>query len=412
MRTASLLGHVEEIHDAIFSARQPPDRLFRDFFRARRYLGASDRRFVAETTYALVRFRLLLDAIAARRGEAWAGRAPARVVALEARGKLPVARADLRAAAEEVLGRELEGFARLAAEARPECETPVERIAFSEAFPLWMVEGFVRRFGEAEAGRLAAALNEPAPITLRANRLLGTREALIRELSQAGIEARPAPLAPDGVVLARRLNVFTTRAFREGRFEVQDEGSQLVSVALDPHPDWKVLDACAGSGGKTLHLAALMAGRGEIFAHEPSESRREELRRRVRRAGAQNVRIVGPEAREELRGRTDAVLVDAPCSGTGTIRRNPLIKSRLRPQDLARHHAEQFAILGEWAPCVRPGGLLVYATCSLDPEENERTVERFLEASPGFRLERTRQLLPHVEGTDGFFIARLRAAGG
>jgi len=254
--------------------------------------------------------------------------------------------------------------------------------------------------------------DEPAPITLRANRLLGDRDALLRALAREGVEARPAPLAPDGIVLARRLNVFTTRAFHEGRFEVQDEGSQLVSLALDPHPDWRVLDACAGSGGKTLHLAALMRGRGEIFAHEPSKVRREELRRRLRRSGAQNVRIVGSEAREELRGKMDAVLVDAPCSGTGTIRRNPLIKSRLRPQDLARHAAEQLSILAEWAPCARPGGLLVYATCSLEPEENERTVERFMASAPEFRLERTRQLLPHVDGTDGFFIAHLRAAGG
>jgi len=411
VQTSSLLGHVEEIHDAILGSDRPADALFREFFRGRRYLGAADRRFVAETTYALVRYALLLDALAARAGAAWAGSVAARVVALGARGKLPVERSDLLAAAEGRAGRALEGFARLAREARLLDAPAVDSIAFDESFPIWMVDELVARFGEAGARSLAAALNAPAPIALRANRLVVTRGELLRELAAEGIEARAAPRAPDGVILARRTNVFASPAFRAGRFEVQDEGSQLVSAAIDPHPGWRVLDACAGAGGKTLHLAAIMEGRGELFAHEPDARRREELRRRVRRAGAQNVRIVAAADAEPLRGRMEVVLVDAPCSGAGTIRRNPMIKNRLRREDLARHAAEQLAILVQWAPFVAPGGLLAYATCSLFREENEAVAERFLARAPGFVVESTRLWRPDVDGTDGFYVAHLRAPG-
>jgi 16S rRNA (cytosine967-C5)-methyltransferase len=346
----------------------------------------------------------------------FASRPAARAVVLAARGK--VRGEDLAEAAATLLrvgGKDMAAFQRSAADVRGRGgEAAV--IAFDESFPLWMVERWVARFGAEEARKLAAALNQPAPTTLRANTLRNTRDELIAALGADGIEASPAPLAPDGVVLGKRINVFDTKAFREGKFEMQDEGSQLVSATLDPHPDWRVLDACAGAGGKTLHLAALMRGRGEVFAFEPDERRRQELRRRVRRSGAQNVRIV--ESPERVPGGMDAVLVDAPCSGTGTIRRNPMIKNRLVPEDLARHHAEQVAILRQWAPRVKTGGILAYATCSLMEEENGQAFGAFL-AESGFVAREARvcglalpaTLLPHVHGTDGFFLAHATAPG-
>ncbi len=404
----------------ILGRPQPADVLFREFFRARKYLGAKDRRFIADTTYALLRWKHQLDEVAAQVPAGFAGRGAARAVALAARGKLRGDAMEMATAAAELLRagpKDMAAFARSAKDVRGPRGQAAE-IAFDESFPLWMIERWVARFGAEEARKLAAALNEPAPTTLRANTLKGTRDELLASLGAEGIEAKAAPLAPDGVVLTKRINVFETRAFRDGKFEMQDEGSQLVSVALDPHPDWRVLDACAGAGGKTLHLAALMRGRGELFAFEPDERRRQELRRRVRRSGAQNVRIIEGAFPERLKGTMDAVLVDAPCSGTGTIRRNPMIKNRLVPEDLLRHQAEQIAVLKQWAPCVKPLGLLAYATCSLMQEENAQAFEAFLGES-GFKAREARlkapdlalpvTLLPHVHGTDGFFLAHALA---
>lgn len=398
----------------IMSRPQPADLLLREFFRARKYLGAKDRRWIADVTYALIRWKLQLDEIAARVPAPFASRPAARAAVLAARGK--VRGEDLAEAAATLLrvgGKDMAAFQRSAGDVRGR-GGEASLIAFDESFPLWMVERWVARFGAEEARRLAAALNVPAPTTLRANTLKNTRDELLAALGAEGIEASATALAPDGVVLGKRINIFDTKAFREGRFEMQDEGSQLVSVALDPHPDWRVLDACAGAGGKTLHLAALMRGRGEVFAYEPDERRRQELRRRVRRSGAQNVRIV--DAPEKCPDGMDAVLVDAPCSGTGTIRRNPMIKNRIAPEDLQRHQAEQVAILRQWAPQVKPGGVVAYATCSLMEEENEQAFGAFLAESGFVAREKPASpvpvpctLLPHVHGTDGFFLAQATA---
>jgi len=416
MQTSSLLGHVQEAYALVMGRPQPADLLLREFLRTRKYLGARDRRFIADATYALLRWKVQLDEVALRIPAPFAGRPAARAAALAARGKIAGDVEEMAGAAATLLragAKDMAGFARSARDVRGR-GGEAALISFDESFPLWMVERWIARFGEEGARKLAAALNEPAPTTLRANTLKGTREELLVSLGSEGIDAKPTPLAPDGVFLTKRINIFDTKAFREGKFEMQDEGSQIVSLAIDPHPDWRVLDACAGSGGKTLHLAALMRGRGEIFAFEPDERRRQELKRRIRRSGAQNVRILDAAPA----GKMDAVLVDAPCSGTGTIRRNPMIKNRLAPEDLLRHQAEQIAILRQWAPYVKPGGLLAYATCSLMEEENEQVFAAFLEES-GFAARETHMpkpelslpatLLPHVHGTDGFFLAHATA---
>ncbi|MGQ0614318.1 MAG: RsmB/NOP family class I SAM-dependent RNA methyltransferase [Planctomycetaceae bacterium] len=401
MRTLSLIGHVEEAHALILGGGGPADLVFRDFFRARRYLGATDRRFVAETVYALLRHRFLVESVDVR--------LPAQIVALDARGKLPIARTDLLVSAAEAMAtdpREVEAVARSARELQGPADPPAARIAFHHSLPAWLAARLVEEYGADEAERLAAALNEPAPMALRANTLLNRRDELLARLPGEGIAARPGATAPDALVLERRINVFSSPSFLAGRFEVQDEGSQMVSVTLDPRPGARILDACAGAGGKTLHLAALLRGKGEVFAYEPSARRREELRRRVRRSTAQNVRILDDAG--AVGGGMDAVLVDAPCSGTGTLRRNPFLKSNLSPEDIARHAAEQLAILRQWAPFAKPGGLLAYVTCSLLREENEAVVEAFLRDGGYAPAAPSRVLLPHLHGTDGFFIALLR----
>ena len=296
--------------------------------------------------------------------------------------------------------------------------------------PVALLARWRQRMGLSQADALARALGEPAPVMARANKILSSRDKLAERLRSSGFESEPGALAPDALRLRSRVDLART-PFHEGWFEFQDEGSQLVSIALDPKPGWRVLDACAGSGGKTLHLAAMMKNKGDVFAHDTRVASLESLRRRVRRSGAQNVRILDPGTAAE-RGPYDAVLIDAPCLGLGTLRRNPDMAWRGEiGARLAEMTAMQAECIRAYAPLVKPGGVLVYATCSLEPEENEGAVEFLRREFPDFAPESVKKalewnkvrgvgepavgrlvLLPHLHGTDGFFIQRLKRAPG
>ncbi|HEY0092722.1 MAG TPA: RsmB/NOP family class I SAM-dependent RNA methyltransferase, partial [Archangium sp.] len=247
-----------------------------------------------------------------------------------------------------------------------------------------------------------------------------------------GIQSRPTPLSPLGLILETRTNVFSLAAFRDGWMEVQDEGSQLLGMLVDAPPT-KVVDACAGAGGKTLQLAVQMKNRGDLHALDIDERRIDELRKRARRDGVHNVRTQlippeGPEAEEAiapLKGKADRVLVDAPCSGTGTLRRKPDARYRLTPEMIDDHVARQKRLLARFAPLVKPGGRLIYGTCSVLREENEAVVEDFLAKHPDFSVRPVTEelgpelgakvsqggpflrLAPHLHNTDGFFGAIL-----
>jgi 16S rRNA (cytosine967-C5)-methyltransferase len=407
------------------------DRLAEAFRRERR-LGARDRRLVAETLYGMIRQARRID------------------FALEAGGRRPPpgpARELARWLAWRVLedglppeeaARELDGIdwgAVAAVDARIARERdPVRRLGLARSLPDWLAARLLRQFaGEADA--LAAALNERAPLTIRANALKTTREALAARLAAEGLASRPTAWARDGLILETRVNVFGLAAFREGLLEVQDEASQLVAEVTAPPPRGLVVDACAGAGGKTLALGALLGNQGRIVALDASGRKLEELRRRARRAGLSNARaieaVIGagawPDEVARLRDRADRVLVDAPCSGIGALRRNPEARWRLVEEDLARLPAEQEAIAARAAELVAPGGRLIYATCTILAEENEAVVERLAARLPGFEPVRLAEIrgaegarpiadetgtwlrtLPHRHGTDGFFAAVLR----
>jgi 16S rRNA (cytosine967-C5)-methyltransferase len=274
-------------------------------------------------------------------------------------------------------------------------------------------------------------MNERAPLTARVNLLRTTREGLRERLRAEGVEARETPLSPLGLFLDTHQNAFALPSFQEGLFELQDEGSQLLGLLVDAPPT-RVVDACAGAGGKTLQLAGQMRNRGELFALDVDARRLEELKRRARRAGVHNVRIraippSGPEATAaltDLGEKADRVLVDAPCSGTGTFRRKPDGRYRLAEAMLAQHVERQRALLAQFAALVRPGGRLIYGTCSVLEEENEAVVAWFLERHPEFRAVPPAdrlgpelgakvttgdflRLSPALHGTDGFFGAIL-----
>lgn len=270
-----------------------------------------------------------------------------------------------------------------------------ERLADRWSLPDWLESHLVAELGEA-AEAFCAAIAAPGPVCLRANRLLCAREELAAHLSREGIDTRAAPRAPDALfVTSPRPNLFGSRAWQEGLFEPQDEGSQLLGLLLEPEAGETVLDLCAGAGGKSLLLAAL---RVRVLAHDLDRERLRRLRARAARAQATSfIEVVdGPRA-------ADRVLVDAPCSELGTLRRGPDARWRIDPRSLARFPEVQSRLLDLAAPLARKR--IVYGTCTLHRAENEEVAAAFDRAHPEFRRTRTWRTLPHLEGTDGFFAA-------
>jgi 16S rRNA (cytosine967-C5)-methyltransferase len=324
-------------------------------------------------------------------------------------------------------------------------DRPTERLGVAWSFPDWMVERIGEELGAEAVERALARMNELAPRVARANSLRSTRDDVLRALAEEGLSAQPTTHAAHGIAFGGHGSVFRTRAFARGDFELQDEASQLVAELVAPPPGSLVIDACAGAGGKTLAIAALLAGKGRVVALDASEDKLAELRRRARRAGAHNVRAVAVDLMDPARlgeivratgGPASRVLLDAPCSGFGAIRRNPEARWRLRPADLDRMVETQRALMSAAASLVGVRGRLVYATCSFLPSEGERIVERFLGdrsefspvtvrdvlgrarttslATPDGRFLRTWRFDGHPEGADanmdGFFAAVVRRA--
>jgi 16S rRNA (cytosine967-C5)-methyltransferase len=306
-------------------------------------------------------------------------------------------------------------------------DDPLGHLMHALSLPQWIAARFIETFGPEQAAALAVACNETPPLTVRANPLAITREALLAELGERYPEARACRFARHGIVLGRRGNPSLDPAFREGRFTVQDEASQLVVGLLDPLPGEHVLDACAAPGGKSTAIAERVGSSGSVLALDRNVRRLELVRRAARRLRLANLSCRAADATRALPGdvvaqRFDRALVDAPCSGLGALRRNPDARWRVHPGDPARLAETQRAILRSVANALRPGGVLVYSTCTVLPEENERVVESFLRECSGVALAsresapaELRELLdengflrtlPHRHDTDGFFAAR------
>lgn len=300
----------------------------------------------------------------------------------------------------------------------PPLLTPAERavIGLPEAAePPWLAAAFERAWGEAAPAE-RAALQGRAPLDLRVNTLKATRDQALERLSHDGIIAEPLPLIETALrVLAGGVDVESSEAHALGLVEVQDAGSQLAAAALQARPGESVLDLCAGAGGKTLALAAAMENTGRLLACDTGAVRLKRIAGRAARAGASLIetRLLAEDWLDRPSPFTetfDAVLVDAPCSGSGTWRRNPETRARLTQEGLAHLNALQTRLLAAAAPLVKPGGRLVYVTCSVLPQENEDIAAAFLRAHPAFAAAPARRLSPHSTGTDGFFIAPFRRA--
>ncbi len=288
----------------------------------------------------------------------------------------------------------------LAAEASP---------GIKYSFPDWFVENLTADYGAA-AESILQSLNREAAVVLRTNTLKCTRSQLQRSLQEEDIYTKPLQVA-EALELSARKNVFQSKSFKLGWFEVQDTASQEVGHFLQSEPGMQVIDACAGAGGKSLHLSALSKGKGRILSMDVEAHKLEILKKRARRGGCGNIEtriITDNKVIKRLAAKADRVLLDVPCSGSGVIRRNPDSKWKLSPEMIEDLKIKQYQILSQYAQMVKQGGKLVYATCSIFKQENEAQVQKFLAENDAFVLEHEQTLLPDVYGYDGFYMARMK----
>ncbi|MGA2551918.1 MAG: RsmB/NOP family class I SAM-dependent RNA methyltransferase [Burkholderiaceae bacterium] len=408
----ALIGHAQTLLEEVLRFEFPADAVTTRYFRSHPALGHRDRAIIAEATFAVLRHKLEFAQFAQSGG----GPLTRRLLLL---GLAYVAgMAEVTAKVGPAEARWLEHIA------------TVDRMSLSfEArcnLPDWLLERLRQTHDDSAIERLANALNRPAPLDLRANVMKATRENALSNLRAAGLDAQATPLAPLGIRLAGKPALQKLAIFEDGGVEVQDEGSQILAHLVAPRRGELVVDFCAGAGGKTLALGALMRSSGRLYAIDVSAKRLAHLKPRLARSGLSNVHPMAIDSERDaklkrLAHKADRVLVDAPCSGLGTLRRNPDLKWRQTPAGVTELAAKQTAILAAAARLVKPGGRLVYATCSLLAEENGDIVDAFAAAHPDFAPHDVRETLaaqqipidtgprlclsPEIHGTDGFFAA-------
>ncbi|TDW48844.1 16S rRNA (cytosine967-C5)-methyltransferase [Flavobacterium sp. 270] len=385
--------------NAIFNEGEYADKVVARALKKDKRWGSSDRKFVAETIYEIVRWKRLYAEIAEvkepfDRDNLW------RMFAVWAvlRG-YPIPD-----------WRQLEGTPERKIKGRFDELSKIR--ALKESIPDWMDEVGVKELGEKVWAKEIAAQNQPAKVILRTNTLKGTKENLRNTLMDLNIETEYLKDQPEALVLKERANVFLTDAFKQGLFEVQDANSQLVAGFLDVKPGMRIVDTCAGAGGKTLHIASLMENKGQLIAMDLYESKLKQLKLRAKRNGAFNIeyRIIdSTKVIKKLHERADRVLIDAPCSGLGVLKRNPDAKWKLQPEFIDNIRKVQAEVLESYSKIVKPGGKLVYATCSVLPSENQEQVEKFLKTEIGqqFTFIQDRKMLASESGFDGFYMALL-----
>ncbi|MCH2032656.1 MAG: methyltransferase domain-containing protein [Tenacibaculum sp.] len=390
---------IDSLRD-IFNEGVYADKAVETALRRDKRWGARDRKFVAETIYEIVRWKRLYAEIA--------------------NVKEPFSRQDL--------WRLFSVWCVLRGIQLPDWNqiepTPTRRIKgkfdelsrirkFREAIPDWIDNLGLEELGEQVWTKEIASLNKQAEVILRTNTLNTSKEILQKKLREEGIDTEFIKGYPDALKLVERANVFKTECFKKGYFEVQDASSQLVAAYLDVEPGMKVVDTCAGAGGKTLHLASLMKNKGQIVAMDIYESKLKKLKVRARRNNVHNIdlRVIdSTKPIKKLYNKADRVLIDAPCSGLGVIRRNPDSKWKLQPEFLDNIRKVQQDVLQSYSRMVKSGGKLVYATCSVLPSENQNQVEQFLasEAGKDFTFVSDKKVLSHESGFDGFYMALLQ----
>jgi 16S rRNA (cytosine967-C5)-methyltransferase len=379
--------------EAIFGEKRYADKVIEKVLKQNPKWGARDRRFIAETTYDIVRWYLLLKRVTEAKGDDYWKLLAAWCVLHDI--DLPTWDEFKNISPSKIKSEELKARA-------------IRKVR--ESIPDWLDE-----LGEQELGKLwdkeLQSLNEEADVVLRVNTLKTSKADLRQKLQEENVETLESAEYPHALVLEERQNVFQTPSFKEGLFEVQDAASQLVAPFLQITPGMRVIDACAGAGGKTLHLAALMKNKGKIIAMDVEQWKLDELQKRARRAGVDNMEIRFIESSKtikRLESNADRLLLDVPCSGLGVLKRNPDAKWKLSPDFIQKVKDLQQHILRDYCQMVKPGGLLLYSTCSILKSENEQQVENFLKDYEGkFELISQKRTWPS-EGFDGFYMALIR----
>ena len=385
--------------NAIFNEGEYADKVVARALKKDKRWGSSDRKFVAETIYEIVRWKRLYSEIAEVR-EPFDRENLWRMFAVWAvlRG-YPIPD-----------WKQLEGTPERKIKGRFDELSKVR--AIKESIPDWMDELGVKELGQKLWEKEIAAQNQPAKVILRVNTLKTTKEKLRAILMDLDIDTEYLTDQPDALVLKERANVFMTDAFKSGFFEVQDANSQLVAAFLDVEPGMRVVDTCAGAGGKTLHLASLMENKGQLIAMDLYESKLKQLKIRAKRNSAFNIeyRIIDTtKVIKKLHEKADRVLIDAPCSGLGVLKRNPDAKWKLQPEFIDNIRKVQSEVLQSYSKIVKPGGKMVYATCSILPSENQEQIQKFLQTEIGkeFTFVKESKKLASDSGFDGFYMALL-----
>jgi 16S rRNA (cytosine967-C5)-methyltransferase len=378
--------------DQIFVQGKYADKVIEKVLKQNARWGARDRRFIAETTYNIVRWRRWLCELSeCEPNDFWKQVA----TYFRSRGVLLPAWQEFQGFNEEKIFARQKEFSniRKIKESIPDW---LDELGYSELNERWNIE--------------LQSLNQEAKVVLRVNTIKVTREDLQQMLAERKIETEAPGLFPDALILKERQNVFNFQIFKDGLFEVQDAASQCIAPFLQVEPGLRVVDACAGAGGKTLHLASQMKNKGRLIAMDVEQWKLDELQKRARRAGVSNIEtklIDSSKVIKRLANGADRLLLDVPCSGLGVLKRNPDAKWKLSQDFILNVIQLQQQLLDQYSIMVKPGGLMVYATCSILPEENERQVERFLKNHPQYELLAEHRAWPS-EGFDGFYMARIQ----
>ncbi|MBS4029581.1 MAG: RsmB/NOP family class I SAM-dependent RNA methyltransferase [Ignavibacteriales bacterium] len=441
MNVVFLTQHVSELLSAVFSTPFSVDKIVLRYFREKRYLGSHDRAYISDSVFGIIRnYRFLSTALEknSQQGlsisnEYWFTVLHILYEALFRSDSFDVHKEKFIPIWETInIGISLDEFlashslTKIFSEGEWKAES---KLGVEYSFPDWLTKKFLEQYGRDDTHSLFISMNQQAPITLRINPMKCTREKCKQRLLSQNIAVSETRFSPFGLQAQKRFPVNTLPEYIEGWFEIQDEGSQLLSLLFNARPGETILDACAGSGGKTATMAMMMNNRGNIFATDIRPTILNRLQHRMQRIGAKNVSIHLAKKMKDKNPspQFDGVFIDAPCSGTGRIRRDPMVKWRTSEESIRENTLQQSYVLNLYAGFVRPGGRVLYATCSLLREENEDVIEKFLGEHNDFELvavknilkeislsetlpeqEEYFRLLPHLHGTDGFFGAMMQ----
>lgn len=386
-----LLQAVVDALYTIFNDGKFADKVVEKTLKLNPKFGSRDRRFIAETTYDIVRNYRLLAYLADAENDFW------KILGVHFITKrLPMP--------------EEREFAKLNEKYILDKQKKCANASIAESYPDWLWELGEKELGKEKWEQEAKALNQQAEVVLRINTLKTKKDIVQKYLAEQEIETQAIDGYPEALILAQRQNIFQNQLFKLGLFELQDAGSQAISNFLNIEPGMRVIDACAGGGGKTLHLSALMENKGRIVSMDVSEWKLDELKKRARRAGAGNIEtrvIEGTKTIKRLENTADRLLLDVPCSGLGVIKRNPDAKWKLDASFIEKTKELQQKILNDYSIMTKKGGYLVYSTCSILPSENQQQVKIFLSNNKNFEFVKDNTILPS-EGFDGFYMALIK----